>query len=914
MGAERSFSVSMTKFFVAQQRSIVREARSLGVIPVDANQVFRPREWDKRLKSEAGAAMAVAFVEGAKSQFSLTKMVVEAVKSGTTAQDVAARFDIDIPSSIMLEFPERMLQSMSNYLRESLSQPYWDGINSTTSDDLQKVINSGLRGGWSMARFARELSGNIKDYSKSRGLAVARTEAGAALNAGHQAAIRELSKEDTSTQFGKEWVSVLGTTTRATHAAMDGKIVKDDGLFLLAGIRIPFPAHHKLPPRERVNCFPGDVQVSGAITKAMRVWYEGTVTEVISRSGRRITLTPNHGVMTSCGMVPAGQLKPGDNLVSHCGQIDGSFGGRSSGDDKQNEPVLSKDLFQALSLGGGVVPGTVEIRSCTPDDFDSDGVFCKGNVEIVSPDWELLEAIKSGRFEEEEDSRFFREYPQAFTKTGYSPSSLLVGAVGSSPDSIVRVFDDFSFVRLGGVGKSLALGVGVRSDFYSGAFESSQQERPAVTRFNADLLKRFSGEVFFDEIVEIEYRFFSGHVYDFETLDHLIVANGIVISNCQCTIVTSIITEGLDQISEDQAEAPADTPEESPAKPEVVEPPPFEIPDGLSIGEQILYLANNHPELKAVEERLSKVRARPEERKRSSRAQEFYDAMKSSKASIERKVARLARETNPEKKRRLQNEIVKKEGEYKRFKERYKKAKVKYPGALSDQERQDVMRAIKIANSERNTFRAQEVVPPIPEPESTGVFREDARARRNEAQEFLHRITSKRINAITTYRHNAMHRGSRAYARPDIGEIFMADDNGTSTYVHEIGHLIEGSIDGGTAMSAAFVKQRIKNAGTKDVKMNTLHPAFREDEVGNNDDFGKFFDKGDLADYYAGKVYKRSSGEIRFTETISMGLEAMYDDAKRFMRKDPEYAKFVLGYVGGIFSWDGRSKKIKVNR
>jgi len=50
------------------------------------------------------------------------------------------------------------------------------------------------------------------------------------------------------------WLSVLGNTTRDTHAILDGTPADGEGLFNVGGYRVPWPAHYSLPPGERCNC------------------------------------------------------------------------------------------------------------------------------------------------------------------------------------------------------------------------------------------------------------------------------------------------------------------------------------------------------------------------------------------------------------------------------------------------------------------------------------------------------------------------------------------------------------------------------------------------------------------------------------------------------------------------------------
>jgi hypothetical protein len=73
------------------------------------------------------------------------------------------------------------------------------------------------------------------------------------MNAGHAQGIEQL-KIDTGLDIRAEWLSVLGSTTRDSHAANDGEMADEDGMFNLAGYMVPWPSHFSLPASERCNC------------------------------------------------------------------------------------------------------------------------------------------------------------------------------------------------------------------------------------------------------------------------------------------------------------------------------------------------------------------------------------------------------------------------------------------------------------------------------------------------------------------------------------------------------------------------------------------------------------------------------------------------------------------------------------
>lgn len=63
----------------------------------------------------------------------------------------------------------------------------------------------------------------------------------------------------------------------------------------------------------------GTVVDSTMALSAYRAAYTGPMVTIKTASGKRLSVTPNHAVLTPCGFVRANTLKKGDNLVSTCG-------------------------------------------------------------------------------------------------------------------------------------------------------------------------------------------------------------------------------------------------------------------------------------------------------------------------------------------------------------------------------------------------------------------------------------------------------------------------------------------------------------------------------------------------------------------------------------------------------------------
>lgn len=211
-------------------------------------------------------------------------------------QDVPLPEYFDTPAGpvsigIATELPTWMQTGIAERLRESFAQPYWRKIHETTGRDIERILDHGLKEGLSIREMAKRITahagnrtldemaiaegfGNFSDwteqtggsaanlrkkydYPKRRALNIARTESGNALNGASEMSIEQLKEEmgpEAAQWVGKSWLSVLGNTTRDTHADADGQLADEEGMFTVGGYRVPYPSHYSLPPEEKCNC------------------------------------------------------------------------------------------------------------------------------------------------------------------------------------------------------------------------------------------------------------------------------------------------------------------------------------------------------------------------------------------------------------------------------------------------------------------------------------------------------------------------------------------------------------------------------------------------------------------------------------------------------------------------------------
>ncbi len=261
---EKKLTDELTVFFQAQLKSIQRNMRTATGTNPDRimSQCYDPRDWDRPLYKVVVPIMAQSMVEGAAAELVMLgydpRKLKKSARTGRKATGTFELLGVDIPEGVGKMLPDWMVDQILSELSESMSQPHWKGINDTTADRVEGILIDGLSSGQSVRDIADNLMESMPEtYSRSRATLVARTESGNALNAGRDISYQRLKDElppEASKFINKEWLSVLGSTTRADHADADGQLADEDGMFDLAGYSVPWPGHYDLPVEQRANC------------------------------------------------------------------------------------------------------------------------------------------------------------------------------------------------------------------------------------------------------------------------------------------------------------------------------------------------------------------------------------------------------------------------------------------------------------------------------------------------------------------------------------------------------------------------------------------------------------------------------------------------------------------------------------
>lgn len=278
-----------------------------------------------------------------------------------------------------------------------------------------------------------------------------------------------------------------------------------------------------------INCILPGTLVSGKFVAGLESWYSGDAVELITKRGMRLSVTPNHTVLTTTGLKTAGNLREGNYLVTDRSQIQD---GATRSVEIQNEPARIEDVIESLAVAGGS-------RSLPISRFDlhDDQALLANDIRQVGADGNLKGCYFSGVLEKLAQLSLIATYVSLGKRIGLGPLQSLFDRLLSPTRSIPSRGTLPLGLLLGHLTplQPLCFGASSGLDALLTEYPSDRMARDAllVTKF----LHRGAGLVTSDEIVKVRRFPFSGHVYDLQsTLGNWIIAGGIVIRNCRCTV------------------------------------------------------------------------------------------------------------------------------------------------------------------------------------------------------------------------------------------------------------------------------------------------------------------------------------------------------------------------------------------
>lgn len=358
---------------------------------------------------------------------------------------------------------------------------------------------------------------------------------------------------------------------RPSHAEWQGKVYSRSGRSTEYPPLVESTGYGTVTGLCGANCVVGDTKVSGPnALAAYRRKYSGEIVTIRTALGHNLTVTPNHPILTPHGWVAANKLSKGDYVFSRVNSDGMPLGVRPN--KYEREPSI-KNEFNALGDTFGV---NSFLGSTT--DFHNDGIKNQ-NVDIVFVDSKLMRNADSKALKHFSEASLFNA--SRFSNISFGSSSLTkVGmSLFSSSDSIMSGFaNKASFFRrisrhLSFHGQTATFGID--SAFFKSISDcclgntkllgDNSFIEPFIPKINdtfdintlltsiglqakssefagdnpitaSEMLSHSSDRSPFivepDEIISVDTRMWSGHVYNLSTENAWYFANSIVTHNC----------------------------------------------------------------------------------------------------------------------------------------------------------------------------------------------------------------------------------------------------------------------------------------------------------------------------------------------------------------------------------------------
>lgn len=447
------------------------------------------------------------------------------------------------------------------------------GLTAQIKRDMARRLTEGMARGLNPLEIARTLQQEtqLPLYKCKR---IARTEICTALRTARMDEA-EAASDELNLRTMQMHISALSPTTRLSHAQRHGKTYT---------IKEQREWWSRSP--NSINCYlPGTV-VHGRFLAGSKAHYRGKIIKIVTRGGRDLTVTPNHPVMTNRGLIPAAEINKGDYAVAYGGKVKNTM--RVTNLDRQLINPAIEDVFSSLSDVGKSISARVGAV-----DFHGDGRGMNEYIDVVTANGELIftpdtmcnetldnlalkhaDPVKSSMFCSHSynvgaimttpscgecgfsdrpsfvSREFFVPFQRSFLSSSVMEAMLIKQSANSNSaksDAFTYSLDTFSS-RMSCVeflnGKIFFNSfICVRDGLESGAFHGSDNVYRGCVKHQGDIIDTSTGQVFFDEVIDIVVSYYSGHVYDLQELSGLMIANGLIASNCKCSTITVLVDE-----------------------------------------------------------------------------------------------------------------------------------------------------------------------------------------------------------------------------------------------------------------------------------------------------------------------------------------------------------------------------------
>lgn len=384
-----------------------------------------------------------------------------------------------------------------------LLSEWGSGLSDAAYGRVRDAVRIGFVEGQTVAQVARAISGTKTARYKDGAAEVSRRGAvGLARTALCHTAnyARDYTYAQNSDLVkGVRWVSTLDMRTTPVCRARDGTVYQ-----LGRGPRPP--AHW--------SCLPAGACIStrSRIVGASKRWFDGKVCIIRTARSNELICTPNHPILTDNGWLAIQHLYTGSKIVCDTSAQRPSSVVKNLYDDV---PARIEDVVNAFLKAREMF--AMPMPTAT-EDFHGDGI--DGKIATVWADRFLANTCDAS-------------IDEHLYETGLIGRTLDTDLPTSSGD--VGILDDVCTFAGSHVSPAYLHGLAIASQRDASFAQDALQRARRDAEFYTDIIRCPTSEIFLDDVVSVDRRDFSGHVYNLETVDGTFTAETIVTHNCRST-------------------------------------------------------------------------------------------------------------------------------------------------------------------------------------------------------------------------------------------------------------------------------------------------------------------------------------------------------------------------------------------
>lgn len=403
---------------------------------------------------------------------------------------------------------------------------------------MNEAITQGILQGESIPNISKRV-GKVFNMDKNASTRTARTMVTCAQSLGR------IDSYKRATEMGiplvQKWVATLDGRTRHSHIYLDGQTREIGESFESLYGSIDYPADPSADPRDIYNCFVGETNIAtdSEVIRSYKHNYSGRFVTVKTAGGVNFTCTPNHPILTIGGWVPAESLQKGNDILVAFRRND--VFGRINPNINHVFPRIDA-IHKLFNMLGGDRTVSMSVN------FHGD--ISTSDVEIITKKRLLREGRDSGAFNsinkfllKHSDKSFLRL--RSFSKHFGRIWSSALGFVGGVSKSLPFFFTGLRHPEIHRL-RPIAL-------LYSGRVKPLDNDVARNAELISECLDGFSGFVFADNIVSVDFSSGCSHVYNLQTENGYYFvnssiaqskrkSNGIfaIAHNCRCSLIAQV--------------------------------------------------------------------------------------------------------------------------------------------------------------------------------------------------------------------------------------------------------------------------------------------------------------------------------------------------------------------------------------